>query len=284
MSSGDPTHESESDESADQGEAEPSSEELVKEAEAREAWRASPERRRLFSVAMAGVGLCVVVGVTAALIATATDTYDGKEALFGLAAGGATAYVLAYAFVYYRLQQRRAWRDRRLLDEARADLVRAEASLPSDMDASLDFQSLWTVTQKRLDYYHRIATSQAERSFLFGQLAAGVGFTVILGCAVAAAFARSSTAAIVVALLGATGGGLAGYIGSTFMRSQETAAAQLRAYFLQPLQFSKVLAGERLLEQMTDDASRTVAATILIRSLADVTEPSDQTAGTGSNV
>jgi len=55
--------------------------------------------------------------------------------------------------------------------------------------------------------------------------------------------------------MSAAAAGLAGYIGRTFVRSQESAAAHLRAYFDQPLQFARYLAVERLLanfETLTD--------------------------------
>ncbi|WP_257231747.1 hypothetical protein [Streptomyces sp. Rer75] len=41
---------------------------------------------------------------------------------------------------------------------------------------------------------------------------------------------------------------LAGYVSRTFVKSQEVASSHLRAYFDQPLEFSRYLAAERLIE------------------------------------
>jgi hypothetical protein len=70
----------------------------------------------------------------------------------------------------------------------------ALASCPTGGDT--DFGALWTATQKRLDYYHKIATTQAERSFMYGQIAAGAGFVVVIIAAFIAGFSRSTAAAI----------------------------------------------------------------------------------------
>jgi hypothetical protein len=239
----------------------------VEAAAARTDWRASPERRRAVRTITALATLLALAAVVGFFVSrTVTDRDTAGLVVLGLVTG--LGYFFAFiSFVYLRAQ-RRAWRDRRLIGTARANLDRAEAALPEGSDDATDFGSLWTVTQKRLDYYHQIATSQAERSFLYGQIAAGLGLTLILGCAAAAALSRTTAASIAATLLGVAGGGLAGYIGSTFMRSQETASAQLRAYFLQPLEFSKMLAAERLLLQMDDPVSRTAATGSLIEALA----------------
>lgn len=73
------------------------------------------------------------------------------------------------------------------------------------------------------------------------------GFVLLGAFTVAAAFARNTTASIVAGALGVTSAGLAGYVSRTFVRSQESAAGHLRAYFDQPLEFSRYLAAERLI-------------------------------------
>ena len=82
----------------------------------------------------------------------------------------------------------------------------ALASCPTGGDT--DFGALWTATQKRLDYYHKIATTQAERSFMYGQIAAGAGFVVVIIAAFIAGFSRSTAAAIASGVAGVAGGGL----------------------------------------------------------------------------
>ena len=143
--------------------------------------------------------------------------------------------------------------------QARARLRRAEQQLGEVLrmmevqqsqitqQDRLALPALWEITHSRIDLYHEIATTQARKSFRNAQIAMATGFVLLLVFALLAIRSSSMTASIVTGALGATAAGLAGYIGRTFVRSQESAAGHLRAYFDQPLEFSRYLAAERLL-------------------------------------
>jgi hypothetical protein len=155
-------------------------------------------------------------------------------------------YITVYGYFFYRNFQRRAFEDGMLLGEVSA-LQQEESAIAS---AGTDFDSLWAITQKRIDLYHEIATQQSRSSFRSGQIAAYIGFLVIIVAATIAAFTKTGTAAIAASVIGVAGAGLSAYVGSTFMKSQSASAEQLRAYFLQPVEFARVLAAERLLEKV----------------------------------
>jgi len=70
---------------------------------------------------------------------------------------------------------------------------------------------------------------------------------LLISFAVLAANVHSTAGAITAGGLGAVAAAFAGYIGRTFVRSQDSAASHLRAYFDQPLEFSRYLGAERLL-------------------------------------
>ena len=123
----------------------------------------------------------------------------------------------------------------------------AQGSDTSRPDERLALAALWTVTHERLDLYHRIATGQARRSFITAQFAMITGFGLLIVFAIVAVQAHTAAAAIAASGLGAVSAAFAGYIGRTFVQSQQSAAAHLRAYFDQPLEFSRYLAAERLL-------------------------------------
>ncbi len=133
--------------------------------------------------------------------------------------------------------------------------LRAVVETPTDAEErlvqvardSLTLPALWEVTHSRLDLYHQIATGQARRSFVTAQVAIGAGFVLLIVFAILAVQTHTTAGAITTGALGAVSAALAGYISRTFVRSQESAAAHLRAYFDQPLEFSKYLAAERLL-------------------------------------
>ncbi|MGV9843636.1 TRADD-N-associated membrane domain-containing protein [Streptomyces fungicidicus] len=123
-----------------------------------------------------------------------------------------------------------------------------EAAAEASADArSLALARLWSLTHQRLDLYHEIATHQAKRSFTSAQVAMGAGFLLLLMFVGIALRASSTAGAIVAGGLGAVSAALAGFISKTFVKSQQTAAEHMKAYFDQPLEFSRYLAAERLL-------------------------------------
>lgn len=139
----------------------------------------------------------------------------------------------------------------------------------------LTLPALWEVTHSRLDLYHQIATGQARRSFISAQVAVGAGFLLLITFAVLATQTHTTAGAITTAALGAVSAALAGYISRTFVRSQESAAAHLRAYFDQPLEFSKYLAAERLLASNAelDGDNRAAILTALVQAIVASNPP-----------
>ncbi|MFI7640611.1 hypothetical protein [Nonomuraea sp. NPDC049400] len=115
----------------------------------------------------------------------------------------------------------------------------------------LKLVELWTITQSRLNYYHELATAHAQQSFHNAQLAMGAGFLLLLVFAVLGVNASNPRATLVAGVLGVISAALAGYIGRTFIRSQESASGHLHTYFDQPVKFSRYLAAERLIEAMS---------------------------------
>jgi hypothetical protein len=154
---------------------------------------------------------------------------------------------------------------------AAANATAVEALTEIDnKDDLLTLSDLWEVTHSRLDLYHEIATGQARRSFITAQAATAAGFILLVIFAVLSATARSTAAAITSGGLGAVSAALVGYIGRTFIRSQETSATHLRAYFDQPLEFSKYLAAERLLATAArnlDDNQRAAVLASIVQAM-----------------
>ena len=234
----------------------------------RYAWVRSSEARTLRRLSYWAITAAVAAGVIGAAIGYAVTPPFGVATSYAFFAGLGSVSVVAYVagtgmWVARRRLQRR-FSDKVLLGIAAQELAAAEEEIST---GSTDFGTLWTATQKRLDYYHKIATTQSERSFLNGQIAACAGFSIVIGAAIAAAFSRSAAAAIASAVTGIAGGGLGAYVGATFMKSQDAATAQLRAYFDQPLEFSRILAAERLIFAL-DEKGRTDAYHKLIDALS----------------
>ncbi|MEU6568760.1 RNA-binding domain-containing protein [Streptomyces parvulus] len=163
---------------------------------------------------------------------------------------------LAIELVGWRPQDEHVAQTRERVRQAEAELEEelrsphADASQSEAEDeeqARLTLSALWTVTHRRLDHYHGIALEQAAKSFRNAQIAMTIGFILLVSFAAVAFFASTTAGAVVAGALGAVSAALAGYVSRTFVKSQETAAEHLRAYFDQPLEFSRYLAAERLI-------------------------------------
>ncbi|MFF9275023.1 TRADD-N-associated membrane domain-containing protein [Streptomyces griseosporeus] len=142
-----------------------------------------------------------------------------------------------------------------------------EAGTPAS-PPRLTLPELWTVTHTRLDLYHDIATGQARRSFRNAQAAMITGFVLLIVFVVVALQASTTAGSVVAGGLGAVSAALSGFVARTFVKSQETAAAHLRAYFDQPLEFSRYLAAERLIaDSALTEQQRAEALTALIQAM-----------------
>lgn len=250
----------------------------------RQAWRSSPERTQwarsmYFLVPSVIVILTGLGGLIGALLHDGRGEYQeftqAQQVSLGALIGFALGAMLAvYSAQFTLLFRRRAFRERYALAAARGLLREAEDEVASS-DDDIDFTSLWFATQRRLDYYHEIATSQSQRSFAYGQTAAGAGLVVVLACTVLAIASGSTAGAVSAGILGGSAAALSGYIGSTFLRTHDVSAQHLRAYFSQPLEASRFLSAERLLSEITDSVRREEAASALLIAIATVPRVSD---------
>ncbi|MFI8942780.1 hypothetical protein [Streptomyces syringium] len=146
--------------------------------------------------------------------------------------------------------------------------TRKEAEAQHDR-RDLALARLWSLTHRRLDLYHEIATNQARRSFVSAQISMGVGFALLVLFVVLALNVSSTTGVIVTGGLGAVSAALAGFISKTFVKSQQSAADHLKAYFDQPLEFSRYLAAERLLADTgLSDEKRAEVVAVLVQLIA----------------
>lgn len=96
-----------------------------------------------------------------------------------------------------------------------------------------------------------------------------IGFLLLASFVTVALKASTTTGAVVAGGLGAVSAALAGYVSRTFVKSQETAAGHLKAYFDQPLEFARYLTAERLItESGLTEEQRREAVIVLVKGLA----------------
>jgi hypothetical protein len=178
------------------------------------------------------------------------DAFEFSFKALGWCAGAAFLLgLLTFGFLQPRFRQE--LKDRLQAEEAEAKLAAADDAVYGE-GSSLELSPLWVANHERLSLYHRIATQQAQRSFQRAQTAMIVGFSIVAISVPLALIARTAAGSLAAGILGAVAAALSGYISHTFIRSQESAAQHLKAYFLQPLEFSRYLVAERLLNTLND--------------------------------
>ena len=137
-----------------------------------DSWRVSPERRRQRRGGWLTVVAALAVGVTSFVLYRDhritlgfEQVLPGQFPYVALAAATAVLFAMLALFVNlaYRDALQREHAERWRVAQARRRLDRAEEA--ADKRGPLDLTVLWALTQRRLDYYHALATSQAERSF-----------------------------------------------------------------------------------------------------------------------
>ncbi|WP_141205791.1 TRADD-N-associated membrane domain-containing protein [Streptomyces griseorubiginosus] len=214
-----------------------------------------------------------ILGLVAQFVPKVADALQGATFV-----GGAVLTLVGY-LLYSTLRGFVADREDPAQAESRARVREAEEGLEealrgsaagdtttTDNDqARLTLPELWAVTHRRLDHYHGIALRQAKQSFRNAQIAMGLGFTLLVAFVIIALNAATAAGSLVAGGLGAVSAGLAGYVSRTFIRSQEAAAVHLRAYFDQPLAFSRYLAAERLMADagLSDEKHAEILSTLV---------------------
>jgi len=223
-------------------------------------WRKSPEYRELMKVpnksdwkfssfvtsAMVGllvVGVCVVlmailwpiIGALSAESAWRTALLS-IEALLGMVTvliitGLAFAYTAAHRAFYERVKAAKS----RAVDSAVEDLRR---------NPSLG--NLLVLNRRQLDDYHLTSIRQQAVAFRNAQIAAAIGFAVLVLGAVLSMRQTSDAARFIAAGLSTLGTALSGYVASVFFRSYRDTSDEMKKYYEEPFYTHEILMIERL--------------------------------------
>lgn len=211
-------------------------------------------------------GIILVVGLAMLFTSESSDDHS-----LDLLVGGSFVIVAAIVGTGFSIHQLHLSYQYKFHRNQRLGLIesidqKTEELAATAVDGKLDLPSLWANTQERLSTYHSIATDQAANSFRVGQRFAVGGFLLILTAGVAAVFAHTPEGSIAAGAVGVVGAAMSSYIGATFMKSQSEASAQLREFFNQPVEFSRVLSIERLIQTL-EEKDRPAAVQDVIRSM-----------------
>lgn len=239
----------------------------LQQAHARVAWRKSPQAKaaRRWGVLEFLTGFVAVAGAVVLISIFLFDIQIDRSWGLVLILTSAAFLSLYVSVGGVRRRLREDFQDEQRL--MAFERLRREELQDVDEPGELETARMWASTQRRIDYYHEIALRQARQSYLSGQISAYIGFSVVVAAAGLAAFSTSGTAAVAASVVGVAGAGLSGYIGATFMKSQAEASAQMREFFLQPVETSRMLNAERLVQTINDDAERSKAVQEIVKAM-----------------
>lgn len=241
-------------------------------------WTGSPEfgtyrRRRFLSWLCLAVAL--VLAVSAVGMATGELTPVARRHGFAAMFVVAAVLLAGYAFVPYA-SSRRAFLER-LQFEKSEEVRKAVADI--DLHGTPQFQTLFELNRKQLDAYHVLTMRHAQASFRNAQVAALVGFSVLVAGVVIALQATDTSSRIAVASLSGIATLLSGYISKVFFVSNKQAMKDLADFYKQPLDASKLLAAERLVRD--PDLLKDPAGTLVRLMVSSLVLPTGGTAEPG---
>jgi hypothetical protein len=237
-------------------------------------WRDAPEYQKMIRVHGA-VAVPVIVMISLSVVLFVLTVQRVFEVNLG-ATLTLLAFTAGYVGIAYivldRTRRRRRFEALWALNMA-DELQNRERDL-AESGEPLSLAALWSVTQDRIEYYHQIVTSQSEVSFRNGAITSYLGFGLLVMLAVVSVFTAGNLAvSVTLGVLGAIGAALSGFLGATFIRLHSESSAQLREFFSQPVEFSKLLGAERLIDSLPEE-DRAAAVHIVLGSIMQTTNKS----------
>ena len=249
----------------------------IQEAEKRQAWRESPENAKLSRIRRFIWGLTPIAAAGGALVGWSYAGYSHNRGQYAAIGAGIGILTWLYIGIYYlflaQRQLKRAFDDRRLLHRSRDALKEAEEKLKES--SSTEFGVLWDATQKRLDYYHKIATTQSEKKLsIRADRFRGRVCCNSCSCYNCRTVKDSNCLYSCRSNRGCGWRPRGLYRGNLYENSGCCIDSAQGSTFLQPLEFSKYLAAERLVKQIPED-DRAKAVQTIIDSITNATHPAE---------
>ncbi|MFG2426145.1 hypothetical protein ACGFWD_45250 [Streptomyces sp. NPDC048448] len=150
-----------------------------------------------------------------------------------------TAFIVLGVTLRVRTVNRSSAHDKVVSDEE-FNVRMAELDYIPETDAPL------LANRELLQRYHTLSTGQASTAFRVAVWVMGTATALVIGGAVAAALARTTTTAVTLASLTAFISALGGYVSSTLLATYRVSVEQARHYFREPLAGGYLLAAEHL--------------------------------------
>jgi hypothetical protein len=235
-------------------------------------WSTSAERtwymgRRSRVYIWCGVGLVLVLGGLWSSTIELNRAW-GPEKLWGLVAIVLGAVVLAWCTVPY-WSARRAYASRkRAVATYRVDQAIEELRKVMETgQGNLQLPRLFDLNRRQLDQYQDLTKSQQHVAFVLTWCAAVGAFLVLIAGSILALRVGDEDKFITGGLT-ALGTILSTFLGKTFFEGHREAMKQLNYYYAEPSLTGRLLAAERILDQLPEESRSEYVAALITRILA----------------
>ncbi|MCZ2402197.1 hypothetical protein IV498_03125 [Paenarthrobacter sp. Z7-10] len=214
-----------------------------------------------------GVGLVLVLGGLWSSTAD-LDRAWGPDKLWGLVAITLGAVVLAWCTVPY-WSARRAYASRkRAVATYRVDQAIEELrKVMESGQGNLQLPRLFDLNRRQLDQYQDLTKSQQHVAFVLTWCAAVGAFLVLIAGSILALRVGDEDKFITGGLT-ALGTILSTFLGKTFFEGHREAMKQLNYYYAEPSLTGRLLAAERILDQLPSESRSEYVAALITRILA----------------
>jgi len=147
---------------------------------------------------------------------------------------------------------RRAYFERVQAEKSQAVQDALDHLAGQDSRDALPLTALFIFNRRQLDEYQNLTKRHAEVSFRNAQIAAGLGFTVLVVGAALVIQQKTASTSVQYAIggLSTLGALLSTYLSRTYFRSHQEAMTQLAIYYEEPFLTSRALSAERIISRI----------------------------------
>lgn len=235
-------------------------------------WSTSAERswyigRRTRVYTWCGVGLVLLLGGIWSATAYPARGW-GPDELWGLVAMTLGAVVLAWCTVPYWAARRAYASRKRAVATYRVDQAIEELrKVMESGQGNLQLPRLFDLNRRQLDQYQDLTKSQQHLAFVLTWSAAVGAFVVLIAGSILVLRVGDDDKFITGGLT-ALGTILSTFLGKTFFEGHREAMKQLNYYYAEPSLTGRLLAAERILDQLPAESRSEYVAALITRILA----------------
>ncbi len=186
-----------------------------------------------------------VVAMTVALLAP-VSRWEGVALRAGAVGLILAALIVGAVATFSYTAARRAFYERMRCEKSAA--IEGDLLALRNQPRRLELADLFVINRRQLDEYHITSLHEQRLAFRNAQIAAAIGFLLLIFGVVLIATEDRDSARYAIAGLSGLASLLSGFISAVFFKSYADTTEELRHYYWEPLRTGQILAAERLAE------------------------------------